>query len=127
MPQPTTNDVHTDAILSNVLVAFLTHGRGFASTQAFPVVGVERQSDKYYVIPKGAWFRDEAQKRRHGAESVGSGFEVSTDTYYAHMWAIHKDIPDDVRWNADPAFDLERMSTEFVAQRMLTRMERDWT
>lgn len=127
MSQPTVHDVHTDAILSNILVAFLTHGRGFASTRAFPVVGVEKQSDKYYVLPKGAWFRDEAQKRRHGAESVGSGWDVSTDTYYTDLWAIHKDIGDDVRWNADPAMDLERLATDFVAQRLLTRMERDWT
>lgn len=127
MSQPTVNDVHTDAILSNILVAFLTLGQGFASTQAFPVVGVEKQSDKYYVYPKDAWFRDEAQKRRHGTESVGSGWELSTDSYYADLWAIHKDIGDDVRWNSDPAIDLERDATAFIAGKMLLRMERDWT
>src|SRR5688500_8184161 len=98
MPQPTLRDVHTDSILTNVLVSYLNRGRGFVSTRAFPIVSVDKQSDKYYIYPKGDWFRDEAQKRRSGAESVGSGYTLSSDTYYADVWAIHKDVDDQLRW-----------------------------
>jgi PAS domain-containing protein len=127
MPQPTLRDVHTDAILTNVLVSYMNRGLGFVAPRVFPIVSVDKQSDRYYVYPKGDWFRDEAQKRRSGAESVGSGYTLSSDTYYADVWAIHKDIDDQLRWNADPAIDLERDATEFVALRILMRMEREWT
>ena len=126
MPQPTVRDVHTDAILTNVLVSYLNRGRGFVSTRVFPIVSVDKQSDKYYVYPKGDWFRDEAQKRRSGAETVGSGYTLSTDTYYADVWGIHKDVDEQLRWNADAAIDVDRDATEFVALRIAMRMERDW-
>lgn len=126
MPQPTARDVHTDAILTNVLVSYINRGKGFVAPRVFPIVSVDKQSDKYYVYPKGDWFRDEAQKRRSGAESVGSGYTLSTDSYFADVWAIHKDVDDQLRWNADAAIDLERDATEFVALRILMRMEREW-
>lgn len=130
MPQPTLRDVHTDAILTNVLVSYLGRGGGvarrFAATRIFPIVRVDKQSDKYYVYPKGDWFRDEAQKRRSGAESVGSGYTLSSDSYLADVWAIHKDIDDQLRMNADPSIDLERDATDFVGMRIALRMERQW-
>ena len=126
MPQPTLRDVHTDSILTNILVSYLNRTRQLIAPRVFPIVSVDKQSDKYYVYPKGDWFRDEAQKRRSGAESVGSGYTLSTDTYLADVWAIHKDIDDQLRWNADPAIDLERDATAFVGLRIALRMERQW-
>jgi hypothetical protein len=126
MPQPTLRDVHTDAILTNVLVSYFNRNVRLVAPRVFPIVSVDKQSDKYYIYPKGDWFRDEAQKRRSGAESVGSGYTLSSDTYLADVWAIHKDIDDQLRWNADPAIDLERDATMFVGNRIALRMERQW-
>jgi len=126
MPQPTTNDVHVDAILTNISVAYIQDQGNFIANQVFPSVPVEKQSDKYFKYTKGDWFRDEAQLRAPSTESAGSGYSLSTDTYSTSVYAFHKDVDDQVRANADNPLNPDRDATTFVTQRMLLRQEIDW-
>ena len=126
MPQPTTNDVHVDAILTNISVAYIQDQGNFIANQVFPSVPVEKQSDKYFKYTKGDWFRDEAQLRAPATESAGSGYSLSTDTYSTSVYAFHKDVDDQVRANADNPLNPDRDATTFVTQRMLLRQEIDW-
>ena len=126
MPQPTTRDVHVDAVLTNMSIAYIQNQAHFIAGQVFPTVPVEKQSDKYFVYTKGDWFRDEAQKRAPGTESAGSGYTLSTDTYSADVYAFHKDIDDQTRANSDSPLNPDRDATQFVTQRMLMRQEIDW-
>jgi hypothetical protein len=89
----------------------------------FPVVPVDKQSDKYFVYSKNDWLRDEARVRTDGTESVGSGYNITTDNYYADVYAIHKDIGDQTRANADAPINVDREAAEFVTHRLLTRRE----
>jgi hypothetical protein len=123
MPQPTQNEVHIDAVLTNVSVAFMQDAANFIAGQVFPVVPVDKQSDKYFVYDQNDWFRDEAQVRADGDESVGSGYSLSTDNYYCDVWALHKDVGDQTRANADSAINVDREAAEFVTQRLLLRRE----
>lgn len=127
MAQPTSNDVHVDAILTNISVAYIQDQKAYIANQVFPTIPVEKQSDKYFLYSKGDWFRDEAQKRAPATESVGSGYTLSTSTYSADVYAFHKDIDDQVRANADSPLNVDRDATEFVTQRMLMRQEIQWT
>ena len=63
MPQPTQNQVHVDAILTNISVAYMQQQQNFIATRVFPVVPVSKQSDKFFTYTKNDWFRDEAQRR----------------------------------------------------------------
>lgn len=126
MPQPTTSDVHVDAVLTNMSIAYIQNQAHFIAGQVFPTVPVEKQSDKYFVYTKGDWFRDEAEKRAPGTESAGSGYTLSTDTYSADVYAFHKDIDDQTRANSDSPLNPDRDATQFVTQRMLMRQEIDW-
>lgn len=123
MPQPTGSQVHVDAILTNVSVAYMQKAENFIADKVFPIVPVDKQSDKYFVYDKNDWLRDEAQVRTDGTESVGSGYNISTATYYADVYAIHKDIGDQTRANADAPINVDREAAEFVTQRLLTRRE----
>ena len=123
MPQPTSSQVHVDAILTNISVAYLQRAENFIADKVFPVVPVDKQSDKYFTYDKNDWLRDEAQVRADGTESVGSGYNISTATYYADVYAIHKDIGDQTRANADAPINVDREATEFVTHRLLTRRE----
>lgn len=127
MPQPTQSDVHVDAILTNISVAYLQNQRNYIANQVFPSIPVEKQSDKYFKYTKGDWFRDEAQLRAPATESAGSGYNLSTDNYSTSVYAFHKDVSDQVRANADNPINPDRDATEFVTQRMLLRQELDWT
>jgi len=126
MAQPTSADVHVDAILTNISVAYIQEQNAYVASKIFPTIPVEKQSDKYFVYTKGDWFRDEAQLRAPSTESAGSGYSLSTATYSAAVYAFHKDVDDQVRANADAPLNPDRDATTFVTQRMLLRQEIQW-
>jgi hypothetical protein len=123
MPQPTQSQVHVDAILTNISVAYMQRAENFIADKVFPIVPVDKQSDKYFVYTKNDWLRDEAKVRADGTESVGSGYNITTDTYFADVYAIHKDVGDQTRANADAPINVDREAAEFVTHRLLTRRE----
>jgi len=123
MPQPNINSVHVDAILTNISVAYLQKQENFIADKVFPVVPVDKKSDKYFVYTKNDWFRDEAQRRADGTESAGSGYNLTTGTYAADVYAFHKDVGDQTIANADAPLNPRREATEFVTHRMLLRKE----
>ena len=123
MPQPTQSQVHVDAILTNISVAYMQKAENFIADKVFPVVPVDKQSDKYFTYDKNDWLRDEAQVRADGTESVGSGYNISTASYYCDVFAIHKDVGDQTRANADAPINVDREAAEFVTHRLLMRRE----
>ena len=60
MPQPSVNNVHIDAILTNISVAYLQNTNNFIADKVFPVVPVDKKSNIYFKYTKDDWFRDEA-------------------------------------------------------------------
>ena len=123
MPQPTQSSVHVDAILTNISVAYFQQNQNFIATRVFPVVPVSKQSDKFFTYTKNDWFRDEAQRRADATESAGGGYNLSTDSYQADVYAFHKDIGDQTRANADAPINVDREAAEFVTSRIALKME----
>ncbi len=126
MPQPTPSDVHVDAALTNISVAFIQDASNFVAEQVFPTVPVDHRSDKYFVYDRAFWNKNQAKKRAPATESAGSGFNLSTDSYLADVWAFHKDVDDQTRANADPAIDVDADATRFVTQTMLITRETEF-
>jgi len=127
MPQPTQSDVHVDAVLTNLSVAYMQDANNFVANTAFPVVNVNKQSDKYFTYTQADFYRDQAQIRADGTESAGTGYGLSTATYSTNVYALHKDIGDQVRQNADNPLNPDMDATRFLSQQMLIRQERDWS
>jgi hypothetical protein len=123
MAQPSMNSVHVDAILTNISVAYAQKAENFIADKVFPMIPVEKKSDKYFTYTKNDWFRDEAQRRADATESAGSGYNLGTDTYSCDVWAFHKDVGDQMKANADTPLNPLREAAEFVAQRLLLRRE----
>lgn len=126
MPQPTSSQVHVDAILTNISVAYLQQQSNFVASRVFPVVPVEKQSDKFFKYTKNDWFRDEAQRRGDATESAGGGYNLTTDSYRADVYAFHKDVGDQTRANADAPINVDREAAEFVTSRLLLKMETEF-
>ena len=126
MPQPSPSDVHFDRPLSNISIAYVQSQSMFKAHRIFPELPVQKQSDRYYIYDKDAWFRDEMEKRAPSTESVGSGYTLSTDSYICDVWALHKDVDDQVRANEDSVLSSDRDATEYLTQQALIRQERDW-
>lgn len=124
MTQPTLGAVHIDAALTQIATAYVQDNDAYIADKVFPAVPVEHRSDKYFKYRKGDFFRDEAQERADGTESAGSGYNLDTDSYLAEVWALHQDIGEQVRSNADPAVDPEIGATKALMQKMLIRRDR---
>lgn len=126
MPQPTRGDVHVVRSLTNLSVAYIQSADDFISMKAFPSVPVQFQSDKYFKFDSKDFRRDNAKPRAPGTESAGGGFDITTDTYSCEVYAMHKDVADQIRMNSDPGVDVDRSASEFVTQQLLIQKERNW-
>lgn len=126
MPQPTAGDVHVNAALTNISVAYIQSAEGFVADKVFPIVPVDQQSNFYYSYTQNDWFRDEAKPRAPGAESAGGGFTLTTASYAAVVEAWHEDVADQIRSNSDAMINLDASATELVTQRIMIRRERRW-
>jgi hypothetical protein len=124
--QPGRSDVHVDRPLTNMSIAFLQSQDAFVAARAFPNIPVSKQSDKYFTFPRGAFNRDEMELRAPATESAGANYTISTDSYSAEVWALHRLIPDQVRDNTDDPLSPDRESVEFLTYKGLIRREREW-
>jgi hypothetical protein len=107
-------------------VAFAQNPEAFIADRVFPILPVSKQTDKYFQIPKGDWFRDEMQKRAPGALSAQRTHNVSTDSYSCDVWALHEMLADQVRANYDSPLQADREITEGLSQAGMIRKELQW-
>jgi len=107
-------------------VAYMQESFAFVASRAFPQVNVQKQSDKYFTYSQADFFRDQVQLRADGTQSAGTGYSLSTETYSAEVYALHKDIGDQVRANSDAPLDPDMDATRFLTQQMLIRQEVEW-
>jgi hypothetical protein len=127
MPQPTLSQVHVNVPLTNMSVAYRQDATSYVATRVFPIVPSDKQSNVYYKYTKDDWFRDEATKRAPGVESSGSGYNLTnTSSFTCDVFALHKDIPDQVRNNSDAMLNPDRDATLWLTSRMLLRLEKQW-
>jgi hypothetical protein len=123
MAQPGTSDVHVDAIMTGHSHQLRNEAQSYVAGLAAPIIRVGKQSDKYFKYAPGNWFRDEAEKRAGSAESVGGGYELSTDTYYSEQFSFHKDVDGQTKANTDDPLDWRRDATDFVTDKLLLKRE----
>lgn len=124
--QPGRGDVHVNRPLTNISVAFMQNATNFVADRVFPNIPVSKQSDAYFTYDRGEFNRDTMEERLPATESAGGTYKVGTETYYARVYAYHKDVPDQVRDNSDAPLNLDREATEFVALKGLLKREISW-
>lgn len=123
---PQLSEVHVDSALTDFSVAYMQEASGFVARRAFPQVNVARQSDKYHIYTKADFFRSEAQKRSPNTESVGRSYGLSTDTYFADVWAVHYDVSEQERANSDPVLDPEEDAAALLMQDLMIQEDVQW-
>jgi len=117
----TAKDVHVDQLLTNVSIGY--SNAGYIADQIFPVVPVDKQSDKYLTYDKSHWFRNEAKIRATGTKSERGGWNYSSDTYFCDRFSYGHEIYDEERDNADNAFQLDSDAAEFATDKILMQRE----
>jgi len=123
---PTQSDLHVNVPLTNISIAWMQSADAYIADKVFPAVPVQKQSDLFWKYNKAEWRRTVVEQRAPSTESPGTGWSVDTDSYFAHVYAVHKDIDDQLRANADSNFSLDRDATNFVTNQLLLRRDLDW-
>lgn len=125
--RPSPGDVHVNTPLTNISIAYMQDADKFISQRVFPNIPVTKKSDRYYVYDRGDFNRDEMKERAPGTESAGGSYKLdNTPTYFAKVYAFHKDIPDEVRANSDAVLAPDREATEYVTTKGLIKREKLW-
>ena len=126
MSQPRRTQVHVDGPLTNISIAFSQSAENFIADKVFPILPVPKQSDTFFTYDRTDFFRVDTKKRAPGTESAGSGYNMDDDNYFCDVFALHKDIDDQLRGNADSPIDLDRDATEFLTLDTLLNREQEW-
>lgn len=127
MPQPTSQSVHVNRPLTNLSVAFTQQQKDFVAGTVFPYVKSKKQGDNYFEYDRAYWYRNNMKKRAPGTESAGSGYKVDgTPNFYCDVFALHRDIADQERDNADDPIDLDREATEWLSLQGMINQEIEW-
>jgi hypothetical protein len=121
---PQLGDVHVNVPLTNISVAYIQDQANFVADRVFPNLPVTNQSDRYYTYSRADFNRDEMEERAPGTESAGNGYDIdNTPTYFATVYAFHKDIADQIRANSDSVLAPDRDATIFCTQKALIKRE----
>lgn len=125
MPLP--SSVHIDQLLTNLSVGWWNDEANYLAGRVFPNVSVNRQSDKYRIFNKNDWFRNDAKLRADTTEAAVSDFTLSTDNYYANVYALKALIGDQTQANFDEPGNLLQDTTRFLVQKMLLQKDIQFT
>lgn len=110
MPNPTSRALHIDELLTDFSINYGPEIAGnFVASRASTIKRVDKESNYYPIWDKGDFFRIEMEKRADGATSVGSGQRMSTNTYFADVYALHTVLTDRQRSNADVEVELQKI------------------
>lgn len=124
MPMLTPSSVHIDAPLSNLTLAYVQSQTNFIADKVFPVVGVARQSDKYFIYDRANMNRSgDVKKLAPRTEVERIGMAISNDSYFADVYGLGMDFDEQTLANEDAALEIRSAGAETLVNRILIHRE----
>ena len=127
MPLLTPSAVHIDQPLSNLTLAYVQEQTNFVADKVFPVVGVQRQSDKYYIYDRANMNRSgDVKKLAPRTEVSRIGMAISNDSYYADVYGIGMDFDEQTIANEDAMLEVRAAGAQTLINRVLIEREQQF-
>lgn len=127
MPMLTPNQVHLDAPLTNLTLAYMQGQDAFIAGKVFPVVDVQKQSDKYYEYNRPDFNRSgDRQLLAPRTRPERVGFSLSNDSYFCDVYGLETDFDTQTLANEDTALDIRSAGAQMLTHRMLIDREVDF-
>jgi len=124
MPLLTPSNVHIDMPLSNLTLAYVQEQSNFVADKVFPVVGVQRQSDKYYIYDRAGMNRSgDVKKLAPRTEVNRIGLALSNDSYYADVYGLGMDFDEQTLANEDAMLEIRAAGAQTLVNRVLIERE----
>ncbi len=127
MPLLSPSSVHIDQPLTNLTLAYVQSQDAFIADKVFPVVGVDKQSDKYYKYDRSEMNRTgnvKALAPRTEVERIG--MSVSTDSYFADVYGLGMDFDEQTLANEDAALDIRSAGAQTLTGQLLVHREKQF-
>ena len=122
--QPTSGDVHVNTTLRNVMIDWALSNPVYAYNRVFPMVSVERKSNKYFVRNRADSQRDDAKPRAGGTEAPKGVRRLSTQEYMCERFSYAEIIDDETAANSDTPTDLYDSAARAVGDKLMLALER---
>lgn len=126
MSLPTPSDLHVNRPLTNFSLAFMQSLAKFQADRLAPIMPSQKKSDLYFRLKKEYWFSDIMRRRGIGAPAVRQGYGVDTLSYVCDLFALGKEIDDQVRANEDSPLNSDRTAMKFVTRAALMNREKSF-
>lgn len=124
MPLLTPSQVHIDQPLTNLTIAYVQSQENFVADKVFPVVGVQKQSDKYYIYDRANMNRTGDVKALAPRTEVNRiGQAISNDSYYADVYGLGMDFDQQTLANEDAALDVRSSGAATLVNRLMIHRE----
>ena len=124
MPLLTPSQVHIDQPLTNLTIAYLQDQSNFIADKVFPVVGVDKQSDKYYIYDRDNMNRTgDVKKLAPRTEVNRIGMSLSQDSYFAEVYGLGMDFDEQTLANEDAALEIRAAGSQTLLNRLLIHRE----
>jgi hypothetical protein len=127
MPLLTPSAVHIDQPLSNLTLAYAQEQTNFIADKVFPVVGVQRQSDKYYIYDRANMNRTgDVKKLAPRTEVNRIGMAISNSAYYTDVYGIGMDFDEQTIANEDAMLEIRSAGAQTLMTRVLIEREQQF-
>ncbi len=124
MPLLTPSQVHIDQPLTNLTLAYVQSQENFIADKVFPLVGVDRQSDKYYIYDRDNMNRKgDVKKLAPRTEVNRIGMSISNSAYYADVYGLGMDFDEQTLANEDAALDIRSAGASTLVNRLMIHRE----
>jgi len=124
MPMLTPSSVHIDQPLSNLTLAYVQEQSNFIADKVFPVVGVSKQSDKYYIYDRAEMNRTgDVKKLAPRTEVNRIGMTISNSSYYTDVYGLGMDFDEQTIANEDTVLETRSAGAETLVNRLLIHRE----
>lgn len=123
----TPSAVHIDVPLTNLTTAYLQDQSVFIADRVFPNLPVDKQSNRFYVWPKGQFNRiNEVSPLAPGAEAETITMNVSEDAYFCTPFALGFDLTEQMLANMDTQLDVRLAAATALTTKLLLKRELDF-
>ena len=124
MPLLTPSAVHIDQPLTNLTLAYAQSQENFIADKVFPTVGVQKQSDKYYLYDRANMNRTgDVEKLAPRTEVNRIGMTISNSSYFADVYGLGMDFDEQTLANEDAALEIRSAGAETLAMRLMIHRE----
>lgn len=127
MPLLSPSSVHIDQPLTNLTLAYVQSQDAFIADKVFPVLGVDKQSDKYYKYDRAEMNRTgnvKALAPRTEVERIGMA--ISNDSYFADVYGLGMDFDEQTLANEDAALDIRSAGAQTLVGQLLVHREKQF-